>query len=157
PEEVKIETPARCESSPATMPAASSCPPMEPDQPSAEGVTWQRPSVEVDNGFESDDPSTPFEIPTSGSSSSSGSGGGSGQSTPPSTAPPGVGTRPSDAARAIEEADIVKLEGRLLFALSRYGGLSVVDASNRDNLRLVGRHRTRGVPFEMYVRDQRGY
>ncbi len=57
------------------------------------------------------------------------------------------------AARAIEEADVVKLSGNRLYALSTYGGLSVVDASNPDSLKLLGRHRSTATPFEMYVRD----
>src|SRR5690606_32837682 len=55
-------------------------------------------------------------------------------------------------ARAIEEADIIKLSDDRLYALSTYGGLSVVDVSNPDALKLLGRHRTTATPFEMYVR-----
>lgn len=57
------------------------------------------------------------------------------------------------AARAIEEADIIKRDGDRLYALSTFGGLSVIDVSNPDNLKLLGRHRTTATPFEMYVRD----
>lgn len=60
----------------------------------------------------------------------------------------------SQAARAIEEADIVKIEGTRLYTLSRYGGLSVIDVSTRDQMRLLGRKRVQAEPFEMYVRDQ---
>lgn len=58
------------------------------------------------------------------------------------------------AARAIEEADIIKIEGTRLYTLSRYGGLSVIDVSVRDHMRLLGRKRVQAQPFEMYVRDQ---
>jgi uncharacterized secreted protein with C-terminal beta-propeller domain len=59
----------------------------------------------------------------------------------------------SDAKRAIEEADIFKIEGKRLYALSQYGGLNVIDISERDNMRLLGRKQISGSPFEMYVRD----
>lgn len=60
---------------------------------------------------------------------------------------------PPSAARAIEEADIIKLEGDRLYALSQVGGLSVVDVSDPDDLQLLGRYRSTATPFEMYVRD----
>src|SRR5690606_7641299 len=59
-----------------------------------------------------------------------------------------------DANRAIEEADIIKREGDRLYALSAYGGLSIVDISDPDALSVLGRHRTTATPFEMYVRDE---
>ncbi len=58
------------------------------------------------------------------------------------------------AARAIEEADIIKLEGNRLYALSSHGGVSVIDVSNPDALKLLGRHRSTATPFELYVRDE---
>lgn len=57
------------------------------------------------------------------------------------------------AGRAIEEADVIKLQDGRLYALSRVGGLSVVDVSRRDQLRLLGRHKIVATPFEMYVRE----
>jgi len=57
------------------------------------------------------------------------------------------------AERAIEEADIIKVEGDLLYALSRYKGLVIIDVSDPTDLRIVGRYQAEGVPFEMYVRD----
>jgi uncharacterized secreted protein with C-terminal beta-propeller domain len=59
-----------------------------------------------------------------------------------------------DASRAIEEADIIKIEGSRLYALSQYGGLSIIDISTRDQMRLLGRKKVHAEPFEMYVRDQ---
>ena len=61
---------------------------------------------------------------------------------------------PSTAARAIEEADVIKLSGDRLYALSEYGGLSVIDISDPDQLQLLGRHRSTATPFEMYVREE---
>lgn len=59
----------------------------------------------------------------------------------------------AEAARAIEEADIIKVEGERLYALSQHGGLNVIDISRRDQLRLLGRKKIQATPFEMYVRD----
>ncbi len=59
----------------------------------------------------------------------------------------------SDAERTIEEADIVKLVGGTLYAMSRYGGVSTVDVSDLGHLRLLGRLKIEATPFEMYVRD----
>jgi uncharacterized secreted protein with C-terminal beta-propeller domain len=59
----------------------------------------------------------------------------------------------ADASRAVEEADIIKRDGSTLYAVSRYGGLSIVDISNPSKLRMLGRFRTQAMPFEMYVRD----
>jgi uncharacterized secreted protein with C-terminal beta-propeller domain len=66
---------------------------------------------------------------------------------------PEPGAEPPTAERAIEEADIIKVSGDRLYALSQYGGLSVVDVSDPDDLKLLGRHRSTATPFEMYVRD----
>jgi hypothetical protein len=75
----------------------------------------------------------------------------------PTTGTPVSPTTPADdggsAARAIEEADIIKLDGDRLFALSQYGGLSVIDVSDPANLSLLGRHKVLATPFEMYVRE----
>lgn len=62
-----------------------------------------------------------------------------------------------EAGRAIEEADIIKLQGDTLYALSAYRGLVVVDVSNPDDLRILGRHAMYGTPFEMYVRGGMAY
>lgn len=57
------------------------------------------------------------------------------------------------AERAISEADVLQISGDRLYALSRYNGLSVVDMSNPDALRLEGMYRSAAEPFEMYVED----
>lgn len=108
---------------------------------------------EIDNGFESDDPSG-----RSGASRASSDAQGGASSGGASNAAPAPGDASGkDAQRAVEEADILKVDGNRLFALSRYGGLAVVDITNPDQLRLLGRKRTAGVPFEMYVRNGRAY
>ncbi|RYG80619.1 hypothetical protein EON77_08065, partial [bacterium] len=53
--------------------------------------------------------------------------------------------------------DILKQDGDRLYALSRYGGLAIVDIADPDHMRLLGRKRTDGIPFEMYVRDGKAY
>ena len=68
-------------------------------------------------------------------------------------APSGATPSPSaDAARAIEEADLVKLEGTRLYALSKSGSLAVVEVACPGCLQLLGAIDLPGVPFEMYVR-----
>ncbi len=57
-----------------------------------------------------------------------------------------------DGGREISEADIVAIEGDRLYALSRYGGLAVIDVSAPDTaLPVLGRYRAHASPFEMYV------
>lgn len=125
----------------------------------------------IDNGFESDDPSSgnssgggmgsSGSSGTSGdsnagaassSSSSSGSSGSSGTSGGTSSSSGG-----DSASRAIEEANIVELDGTTLYALSQYGGLAAIDVSDPSHLKLLGRHRTDGQPFEMYVQNHHAY
>ncbi len=106
---------------------------------------------EVDNGFESDDPSGKSAASQgTGTSADAGAAGAA-------EAPSANGGDSKDASRAIEEADILKVDGNRLYALSRYGGLAVVDITDPDHLRLLGRKRTEGMPFEMYVRNGRAY
>ncbi len=68
--------------------------------------------------------------------------------------PTDPGTGP---AREISEADIVKVDGDTLYALSAYRGLMIVDISNPAALRVLGRAPVYGVPFEMYVEDGVAY
>ncbi len=60
---------------------------------------------------------------------------------------------PGSAERAIEEADILKIDGNRLYAFSRSGGLSVVDIGTRDRLQLLGTWQSGATPFELYVRN----
>lgn len=60
-----------------------------------------------------------------------------------------------DAARMIAEADIVQVDGDQLYALSRYGGLHVIDVGTPGELRWLGAYHGDhdAEPFEMYLRD----
>ena len=108
-------------------------------------------ALEVDNGFESDDPAG-----RSAASRGESTGGADAGAASPTS--PGASDGKGDSAnRAVEEADIIKQEGNRLYALSRYGGLAIVDISDPDHLKLLGRKRTDGIPFEMYVRNGRVY
>jgi hypothetical protein len=104
-------------------------------------------------GFESDDPTqassggSGVTTDAAGGTSSSATGG---QGT-------SIDTSSNEAVRAIVEADIIQVQGDQLYALSNYGGLSVVDISAPDNLRLLGRYSVKADPFEMYVRDGVAY
>jgi hypothetical protein len=113
------------------------------------------------SGFESDDPTsraTQGAIADAGSGRSGGGGSGgsagTGGGTPPVTPPPGGA---GDTTRAIVEADIIQIQGDTLYALAEYGGLSVIDISNADDLRMLGRYGIRALPFEMYVRSGVAY
>ena len=55
------------------------------------------------------------------------------------------------AAREVEEADIVKLQGSLLYVLNSYRGLIIVDLSNKDRPSVSGALRLQGYPQDMYV------
>jgi hypothetical protein len=107
---------------------------------------------DIDNGFESDDPRGEQEEVDYGPSATPGAAQDAGAAAPSAS---NDARSPEDANRAIEEADIVKVEGNRLYALSRYGGLAVVDTTNPGALRMLGRRRLGGVPFEMYFRDGR--
>ncbi len=68
--------------------------------------------------------------------------------------PPSADTATGDdVSRDIEEADIIKLEGNRLYALSQFGGLSVIDIADPSDMSLLGRFKVTATPFEMYVRD----
>jgi hypothetical protein len=65
----------------------------------------------------------------------------------------GGNVAPDDPEREIIEADIIQVQDNRLFALSQYGGLSIIDISQPDNLALEGRYTVKGTPFEMYRKD----
>ncbi len=76
--------------------------------------------------------------------------------------PPGAvdanGNQPASApARLIEESDIYKVSGSLLFVMNRYRGLQVLDLSDLDHPTLIGRAQIFGYPKEMYVRGNTAY
>jgi hypothetical protein len=91
------------------------------------------------------------EVGTGGSgSNASGSAG--------STAAPSAGDDAGgDPDRAISEADIIKVEGDTLYALSRFSGLTIIDLSNPADLRVLGRYQSSATPFEMYVESGTAY
>ncbi|AUX35775.1 MULTISPECIES: beta-propeller domain-containing protein [Sorangium] len=82
-----------------------------------------------------------------GSANAAGTGAGGG------AAGPDEGGGDDDPERAITEADIIQVKDGKLYALSQYAGLSVIDISRRDRLKLLGRYQAGGMPFEMYLRD----
>ncbi|MBN2718488.1 MAG: beta-propeller domain-containing protein [Deltaproteobacteria bacterium] len=57
--------------------------------------------------------------------------------------------------RAIQEADIVQVDNNQLYTLSRSSGISIIDVSTQDQLRLLGTQGLQGNPFEMYLRGDR--
>jgi uncharacterized secreted protein with C-terminal beta-propeller domain len=63
----------------------------------------------------------------------------------------------SDPNREITEADIIKVEGDTLYALSAYRGLVVMDLSTQDSIQVTGRFPVYGTPFEMYLKDGLAY
>jgi hypothetical protein len=63
----------------------------------------------------------------------------------------------NDPGRLIAEADVIKLDGSKLYALSRYSGLSIIDVEDPARLVLLGTYKAGGVPFEMYVEGERAY
>lgn len=101
------------------------------------------PSDEGADGFISD---SPFGgISRGGEDASAGTGGGE--------MAPGNDNNSGDggAQKAIQEADIIQVDGNKLYALSQYGGLSIIDMSNPSNLSMLGHYPIQGTPFEMYL------
>lgn len=68
------------------------------------------------------------------------------------TTTPTTTTTSGDAQRAIAEADIIQIEGGLLYAMSKTGTVSLVDVSTPGRLALLGQTTLPGQPFEMYLR-----
>jgi hypothetical protein len=60
----------------------------------------------------------------------------------------------SEIAQAIEEADLYRVSGDLLYLLSAYRGLTIVDLAQ---LELLGQLALPGVPLEMYLRGGRAF
>lgn len=114
------------------------------------------PTPPVQGGvFESDDPNGDANQRGAGGSGGSLAAGSGGTGTGGSggNAPVPDSDSPGSPSRAIEEADVIKIEDGKLYALSRYGGLSVIDVSRPDHLQILGDHKITATPFEMYVRD----
>jgi len=93
----------------------------------------------------------------SGGKDSNGAAGTGGSAASPSAGGASQGknetTEPEDPKKTIEEADIVQIRGSRLYALSRSSGLSIIDVTSADNLKILGRYPLKGEPFEMYVRE----
>ena len=102
-----------------------------------------------DGGFVSDNPSGSA---AKGGANDSATGTSTGASEGAGGASPGADDNAA-ANRAISEADIIQVDGGKLYALSQYSGLSVVDISQQDHLKVIGRWQSLGTPFEMYLRD----
>ena len=62
-----------------------------------------------------------------------------------------------DAAREIEEADIIKIDGSRLYILNQYRGLFICDFSIPDKPVILGRLAVDGEPVDMYIREGRAY
>lgn len=99
-------------------------------------------------GFVSDSPFAGGGKTNDSAGNSSGTGGGEGSP----SAPPNAGGD-GGAQKAIQEADIIQVDGNKLFALSQYGGLSVIDMTNPSNLSIIGHYPIQGIPFEMYLQN----
>lgn len=52
----------------------------------------------------------------------------------------------------VTEAPVTQVSGSRLYALSEYGGLSIIDLGTPDALALLGRYRTTGAPFALHLR-----
>lgn len=109
------------------------------------------PTDENAGGFISDSPFSGGGKGTdsAGGDSSTGTGTGGGEASPNTPNAGGDG----GAQKAIQEADIVQVDGNKLFALSQYGGLSVIDMTNPSNLSIIGHYPIQGIPFEMYLQN----
>lgn len=59
-----------------------------------------------------------------------------------------------EIVRAIEEADLYRVAGDLLYLLNAYRGLTIVDLAH---VELLGRLPVTGVPLEMYLREGRAF
>ncbi|PIE05497.1 MAG: hypothetical protein CSA75_04440, partial [Sorangium cellulosum] len=70
---------------------------------------------------------------------------------------PGNNDNSGDTNREIIEADIVKVEGDTLYALSAYRGLVVLDIGTQDQIDVLGRYPVYGHPFEMYIEEGLAY
>lgn len=102
---------------------------------------------------------TQFSTRTGGSSRNSSAGGGTPGANEDASANGGdrAPTAGGGAPRAIEESDIYKVVGNNLFILNRYRGLQIVDISNLDAPRVIGRAPIYGWPKDMYVRGDKAY
>jgi hypothetical protein len=59
--------------------------------------------------------------------------------------------------REIEEADIIRIDGDLLYLLNAYRGLEILDIANPDDPVILGQAKVFGYPVEMYIDGTRAY
>lgn len=64
---------------------------------------------------------------------------------------------PDDTERVLQEADLIRVSGDVLYALSARRGLVVMDISDPSHLSIVGVHPLFGTPFEMHVRPPHAF
>lgn len=69
----------------------------------------------------------------------------------------GSGSPGADPTRAITEADIIRVEGNTLYALSRYSGLTIIDLTEPAALRVLGHYPGSATPFEFYLEGGTAY
>lgn len=100
-----------------------------------------------------------FESPSDGSGPSRNGAQDDAEAGAPNEAPTAPTNNQNESApeRLIEESDIYKIEGNTLYVLNRYRGLQIIDISNLDAPRLVGKAPIYGWPKEMYVREGKAY
>lgn len=61
------------------------------------------------------------------------------------------------AEREIVEADVVQMQDDILYVLNSFRGLVLIDMSNPDNPKVIGRLPFQAQPVEMYLQEQRAY
>jgi hypothetical protein len=102
-----------------------------------------------------------FETPTQGGGTAYDRAGGAAPGAPTAEAGDNRGPTAAPAEqppeRLIEESDIYKLVGTKLFVLNRYRGLQVIELSDLDRPKVIGRAPIFGYPKEMYVRGTNAY
>lgn len=124
-------------------------------QSSSEGTAPKPPAEEVDaTDFISHLPGESGGRDDNGGDSASASNGTTGGVSAPGD---GGEAPPTSPERAISEADILKVEGDTLYALSRYSGLTIIDLSDAAKLRVLGNYRSTAMPFEMYLEGGTAY
>jgi hypothetical protein len=69
----------------------------------------------------------------------------------------GTGDDATSVTREIVEADIVQMNGSILYVLNSYRGLVLIDMSDPDKPFVSGRVPFQATPVDMYLRDGRAY
>jgi hypothetical protein len=65
--------------------------------------------------------------------------------------------RQEGSEREIEEADVIRVSGNLLYVLNAYRGLEIIDIQNPDQPVILGSAKVFGYPVEMYIDGTRAY